>query len=737
MKKPFGAAWDEVAQNASAARQCGGTETAIADDYDLLDIGRFFNLFDSYFDKLYSAAAMVGKDHEKPSKAKLLGKLKSIKDSRDPLSHPVTEEMPFEEAIGLLIEARKVLISIGLYESGRRLAALITGLPRPETAFDDHEAFSDNLVCSLPTEDSVYFDFVGRRELLDQLTEWFSKKSNKRCLLAGDGGKGKSAVAYKFARDLSETTNDYKLIAWLSAKKRRFSDGQTIPIETPDFTDMESALDCLLIHYGILPNNAEDSLEAKRARLLVLLNELPSFLIVDDIDSVLSDQEVVGFFTFEVPNTKSRVLLTSRRDIPGIKSFTLRGFDLPEATSFIQSRIELYDLDRSCCPPPTAKQIVEATDGSPLYMDDLLRLGKILPLSKALEVWKEKRGDDARKYALEREMEKLSPDSKRVLIAASISEEPISFAELVSVLSASEKRIFNALEELQTLFLFPKPRLVEGEQRFALNSNTRKLVCLVEGQSDLYQRIHVSVRAIAGEGPQVGRGVISTLLRQAYFLINADSFAEAEALLLAARTKYPHHGDIEGFLGFFYKLRGRNSDATKHFEEAHKLRSKNRVTYRQWVKMEMGQREWTRAIAAADKALKLIPEHYEIVALRAECKVRLGMDFQRRLQREKAFKLWEECSSELKSSFKDPEKCAQGEREISASMYKTLSICLDCLGDLRGVREWMIRWEKEHPEDPAAGRQREYIEGKRGRTLEELAAQKREFQTTSRPRPRL
>ena len=144
---------------------------------------------------------------------------------------------------------------------------------------------------------------------------------------------------------------------------------------------------------------------------------------------------------------------------------------------YLFNRGELYDLDKSCCPPAMTKAIVEATDGSPLYMDDLLRLGRILHLPQALEAWEQRRGDRLEKICSRNCAKWRSCHWTRetdIMIAASISEEPISFAELVTVLSASDERIFNALEELRTLFLFPKAPACRGEQRFALNGNTRK-----------------------------------------------------------------------------------------------------------------------------------------------------------------------------------------------------------------------------------------------------------------------
>lgn len=91
-----------------------------------------------------------------------------------------------------------------------------------------------------------------------------------------------------------------------------------------------------------------------------------------------------------------------------IRSFVVKGFEKEEAESFIESRVHLYGLDRQQFNAPVVDEVVRITDGSPLYMDDLLRLTRIVDVKKALDTWAERRGDEARKYALQREMERLS-----------------------------------------------------------------------------------------------------------------------------------------------------------------------------------------------------------------------------------------------------------------------------------------------------------------------------------------
>jgi tetratricopeptide (TPR) repeat protein len=285
-------------------------------------------------------------------------------------------------------------------------------------------------------------------------------------------------------------------------------------------------------------------------------------------------------------------------------------------------------------------------------MDDLLRLTKILAVKIAVKMWQEKKGDEARKYALQREMECLTIDARRVLIAAAITDDPISFAELENILELPEDRLYFTLKELQTLFLFPKPRVVEGEQRFQINLNTKKLVRLVEKSSDLYARIERASKALAGKLPDVGQGIISSLVRQAYLRLNAGQHAEAEAILQDAIAKYPHATDLRGFLGLAYKRHGRISDARAQFDAASKLKGTKPEMFLQWIKMEITAREWSKAINVAERALKIHPKSYEIAECKAYAHRQAGFDFNRGLHHEKAEKMWAEAVEEVKRAIR-------------------------------------------------------------------------------------
>ena len=707
MKRLFGDSWEKAAANASQSRDIGGTTTPIRDDYDLLGVNHFHDVFDRFFDKLFASGVGHPADQPRPVKSKLLGNLKSIKDARDPLSHPVEEDVPYDEAFGLLVDAKQVLAALGFRQEATEIANLASTLKGGPLEVPP-------VLRRLPTQDSIYLEFVGRTGLLDQLELCFRESENRRCLLAGDGGKGKSAVAYRFAQQLAQSPGRFQLIVWLSAKRRRFEEGRAVPIAAPDFTGIEDAVDRLLNEYGALDEDLKKPLGERKQLLFDWLNSYPAFIVADDIDTLLEDFDVVSLFTHEIPHTQSAVLLTSRRDIPGIRNFVVKGFDLAEAQQFVKSRVQIFGLDQSLFTPTVIADIAKVTDGSPLYMDDLMRLTRIVEVKKAVATWEARRGDEARKFALQREMENLSADSKKVLIAAAVPEGPISFAELENVLEFSEERLLSCLTELQTLFLFPKPKAVEGEQRFEININTKKLVRLVEGQSDLFARIERASKALRGQLPDVGPGIVGALIRQAQLRLNAMRESEAETILLDAIEKYPQAADLHSFLGYAYKRMGRIADARSQFEAALKLKCKRKELFRQWARMEMGEKEWSKAIAVAEKAVKAAPDFYEMLELKVYAKRQAGFDLYRGLHRDKAERMWREAVEDVKQGIRPPEALQAGERQISSSLLCSVVICLDMLGDLRERDRWFQQWAAEHPDDPQVQRQRDFLIQKRG-----------------------
>lgn len=268
------------------------------------------------------------------------------------------------------------------------------------TATTDEEQSQDeqqrSLEGYLPPREEIVDHFVGRRNELAQLWAWFKDPYRRRWLLAGDGGKGKTAIAYEFATQLQAVAPpEYASILWLSAKRLTYVEGAIRPIEQPDFSDLPSLLDAILLRYGF-----DEYLDLppaeKRSEVMHLLRDLPALIVADDVDSLdPSEEAALEFLTSDIAGTASKALLTSRR-VPGFGWSTshtqVEGMEGADATSFIESRVRNFHLDAQRFPERIVGEIIDVTDGSPLYITDLLRSCDVLPIREAITIWKDKGG---------------------------------------------------------------------------------------------------------------------------------------------------------------------------------------------------------------------------------------------------------------------------------------------------------------------------------------------------------
>ena len=73
--------------------------------------------------------------------------------------------MPYDEAFGLLFDAKQVLLALRFDDQANQVAALTQELIGGPQA--------SSVLRRLPTQDSIYLAFVGRQGLLDLLDKCF------------------------------------------------------------------------------------------------------------------------------------------------------------------------------------------------------------------------------------------------------------------------------------------------------------------------------------------------------------------------------------------------------------------------------------------------------------------------------------------------------------------------------------------------------------------------------------
>jgi hypothetical protein len=346
VKGPFKKEWEAIKAAAEERRLTGEVEGALVDSLDFLGVNHFFNLFESFYPQIFPVDNGLHPAQLKSNRQTILGWVKSVKNLRDPLSHPAERDYTFEDAFAMLDPARRVLLRLDLQSEATDVKAWMNELQGLSIAID---AVAEPLEDRLPPPETIIVDFVGRETELLALSEWFETPDTRRWALAGEGGKGKSAIAYRFATQIKNLAPDpFQMVIWLSAKKRRFDEGEILDVATPDFGDLSTALDSLLSAYGWDECRTKPLVDRK-IQVLQLLEEFPAFLVVDDADSLEgTSEDAAEFFTFDVPRTRTKVLLTSRRVLFGMGNTTthVSGLEGQDALDFISSRCRLTELGR-------------------------------------------------------------------------------------------------------------------------------------------------------------------------------------------------------------------------------------------------------------------------------------------------------------------------------------------------------------------------------------------------------
>jgi len=701
IRATFKKEWEQISSSATERRTTGEISNQLVDDCDILGVNHFYNLFDAYYPYFFDEKGLSA-PQTRANRQTLLNWVKAIKNMRDPMSHPSAADFSFEDSFAMLDPARRVLLRLELNDAASQVKAWMDELSGLSVAI---ESVAEPLEDRLPARETIIVDFVGRETELVSLKNWFNDPNTRRWALAGEGGKGKSAIAYRFATEVKfAAPPPYQIVLWISAKRRRFDEGDIVDIDVPDFQDLDSALSYILRAYGWV-ETIDKNIHERRSKVLELFDSFPALLVVDDADSLEGQSEdAVEFFTFDVPQTKTKVLLTSRRVLFGMGNTTthVSGLQGQEALDFISSRCRLTGMDINVI-RPHIPEMLRITEGSPLYLEDLLRLCAVMPTATAIGNWRDRGGDAAREYALGRELEMLTGKAKEVLAAACIPPKPVSHVEIEAMTGLSTEEIASSLKELQKIFLVPKPALYEGEERYNVNLNTRLLVRKWLGDHDSFRRIQEAYKNLTrGSGSRTDP-VISSAIRRASVLVRAQEQPKAEAYLKHALGMRPNQPDLLAFLGWVYKawVPRRVTDAREQFLRAAQLECSNEDMYRHWCEMESEQREWAKTAEAAEKGLKNVGETEALLYNAGYAHSRLGRELMQGLHSEKALEELTKARKWLRNAL----RLATGrdsKGRPSPELYRALVLTAESLTNRDELAEYFRGWFRFHPSDPDA-----------------------------------
>ncbi len=704
LKRPLSKEWPDLEESVRRVAASGAVGALPVDEFDYIGVSQFIPVVEAHYEVLFPSAAGASKAEVQQARSSVLRWLKTIKDVRDPMSHPPTADLEFSDAYGTLDAAYRVLQRLDPVAANAVQSLRDQLVPRTAAATS---SATGSLEGQMPPKSRYAVEFVGRSRELADLRRWLFDPASRYWALTGEGGKGKTALAYTFATDAKqESPEPLDVILWLSAKQREFREGHITEI-TPDFTDLESAVNRILTEYGWV-DSIEWPLAAKCLTVTELLTKIPALLVLDDIDSA---EEVLKFFEVELSRTASKVMVTSRRMPFGWTKCTTQigGLAGAEADEFIDSRLELMQVPREQFGKEERARLLEVTEGSPLYIEDLLRLCSFgLTPRDAMNRWSRAGGESARRFALEHELDLASSSAKKVLITCALSPFSVSVSELSEITRLTQDDLLEAIADLQRHYLVPAPELLEGTPRFTLNVNVQSLVRAVTANTPVHREIYNAIAQlsdpkIAGERR---RADVEAAIRQAIVSHRRGDQEGAEAVLTVGLERHPNNADLLAQLGWLcmrWTPTPRRAEARMLFERAAELHSRREALYYHWADLEDQSENLAAALAIVERGLERVPESLDL-------RYRLGYARSRgasQLFRENADARAREELARSNAIYEEVLSRAipRGDRFALATRskcYEGIVYNSGRVGNDEGVGQTLRRWLRESPEDSYA-----------------------------------
>jgi tetratricopeptide (TPR) repeat protein len=619
--------WDASLRSAKQLRAARVITSPLIDDLDAQDVTDLHRIFSKKYDSLVD---VKGRRHE------LLTALEDIAFFRNGIAHPTFSAIPVEDARRLAerLLAAATLIFDEHTKPYRKIAETAAKL------FDYKGTIGKPLPKSLPPRQEVVGQFIGRERELRTLYSWLDS-SIQLWVLEGDGGKGKSSLAFVFCETLETSGNDLDRVIWLSAKTKKFQEGQVRGLQ-PDFIDLASAFKAVMSAYGF-GDVSTGSREELETVTIELLQAWPALIVLDDIDSLDKQNEDVAYWftnTMARLAPKCKLILTTRRELYGLGAYTtkVQGLNFDETKRFLRNASDrAYNDPDKLGSGSLPKLIHSATEGSPLYLEDIVRLILILGKSPqdVVSEWKSVR-HDVREYALRREFELLSATSKEVLLAAALAGEPISSAEILSTLGGSADDLEAAIAELQKFFLISPPEIAVLTPTFEINRNLGILVKYVMKSDPSLKRIATAlkqVRNTTGRPHRVSKEA-QRAIREAVALVTRDDHSNAELLLRSVLSRYPDEGALLSHLGWVLSRwpgGRRQTEAQAMLQRAVDLKHRSKATYALLGELYLQAPMFDRARSALAVGIDLFPDDLELLRMHAEAQARYALELFERI----------------------------------------------------------------------------------------------------------
>lgn len=492
--------------------------------------------------------------------------------------------------------------------------------------FSEGETRDHSIPSSLPPSPATIQEFVGRFSAIERICDWVTNSRDPRMFLWGQGGSGKSTIAYEFCSIAAQTgrllKNKYGLsidrVIYISAKSI-YLNSRTGRIENVAVQDFEDALGTYKSILNLSNWDDPEKIQGyDRDQCLDALEQLfdieTQLIAVDDIDTLTTAGKDGGmedlFAILSRAKSGAKVLYTQRGfpsfaanaalEVPGLNDEELKQF------------IELCCAKFSVPAPdePGRRWIAQHSEARPLAIETMIGMRRITPsYEDAFRRWKENSSEPLQ-YLFSREYQQLNKDdrARHVLVALSLLEGPQGFDVLLDVLQFSNEQLEDAISECRDMFLRVSPGTTGGGDRYSLGPATKLFVREESRRLDRFALIEARVQIFMAKSKSAPPAFIPVLNRASRSI---DVGNPQVAINLLTKETLPfafkEHPEVQALLGQAYAALTPPSvlDARTCFESAYSLGYRGYSMYIAWLELEKRNRtELMNGIEICGKVLQ-------------------------------------------------------------------------------------------------------------------------------------
>ncbi|MEQ8472173.1 MAG: tetratricopeptide repeat protein [Marinoscillum sp.] len=503
---------------------------------------------------------------------------------------------------------------------------------------------------NLPIPDYEYEGgFVGRDDDRKKITQYLLSDKFPVVTISGAGGVGKTSLALKVVHDLTyqASKKPFDSIVWLSAKENKLSSLGIEDIE-PTLKSFEELLDTFIELFGFENEIKVGSIEEKESLTNSIIELNDRILVMVDNLETITDERIINFIIDAPINVK--FLVTSRKGIGQIeRRYDLKQLKAKEAVYLFRqlardkqltSLITLEDA--------VIKKYVHKVSYYPLAIKWVLgQVARGKNINKVIDSIHFDESDIS-KFCFEQIFNTISSESRKLLYALSLNQDPPTASILQHTCGFEEHRFDDAIEELILVSLVIPEQfqnehseiatryellpLTRGFTRQQLNKDPETRESLKKRISEIEQTVSASERAkkeyrhsLYNFGAHTDEEKIATIMAQnafqkyqsGHYELAVEEYRKAIKLAPTFAPLYRNWGVMESYEDHLH-------EATSLLQKAAELDSTDSQVFLLWGNIYRKNSKFNEAHEKYEKAFDLAPEDPIILSALGQTKGRMG-----------------------------------------------------------------------------------------------------------------